>query len=366
MWSEYEPGPPILYGWGAFDRIDEWLSEGDIFLVMGGRSSDRLGVEEAVRANAHGAVSVFRGVEPNPSSDTVEKGAEQLRSSAADCILAVGGGSVMDAAKFMAVIAHRGGKVIDYLTDKRTPAGFGIPLTAVPTTPGTSSEITPFSIVTVPELNNKVGLRHPSIYPDRAVVDPKLTLSLPPEQTAATGLDILSHSFESFWAKRSNRITRELCLTAVRHVKEHLLGAYRDGSKREHREGISLASIFAGHGFSNTGTTICHAISYPITMDTGLDHGKACALSLGPTFDLLWEKGERDIKKLSEAFGSTPDTLSEDIKELIEQLDAPHGLAQVERKDWIERIMETEYTGFRKNFRVDLTEDDVSSIIESM
>ncbi|MEA3559284.1 MAG: iron-containing alcohol dehydrogenase [Candidatus Thermoplasmatota archaeon] len=366
MFYENHPGPPIIYGWGAFRNIDRWLPEGNVFLVLGGASADILGIEERVRSNCKGKINIFRGIEPNPSSETVEIGADRLKNADVDLILAVGGGSVIDAAKFMAQIANRGGSVIEFVTGKITPEHLELPLIAVPTTPGTSSEITPFSVVTVPELNNKIGLRHPSIYPAKAVIDPELSIQLPPEQTAATGLDILSHAVESFWARKANRFTKELSLTAVKKVKEHLPGAFMDGTSREHREGISLASMFAGMSFANTGTTICHAISYPITMDTGLHHGMACALSLGPTYDLLRKKGIDDLEMIAEAFDSEPDTFSDDLTEFLVELNAPSRLEVVREKDWAERIMGTELENFRKNFKKELSSEDVKGIIGSM
>lgn len=366
MFPTFHPGPPIVYGIGSFGSISSWLPEGDVFLVLGGRSDRRRAIEDLVKEETEQEVTVFYDVEPNPSSETVERGAEALKDSRSDIILSVGGGSVIDAAKFMAVIAHQGGTVIDFLTGKKIPSGLGLPLIAVPTTPGTSSEITPFSVVTVKELNNKVGLRHPSMYPTKAVIDPGLTRTLPPEQTVTTGLDILSHSMESYWAAKATPLTREMSLAGIRYVKENLIGAYKEGDNIDHREGLTLASIFAGRSFSNTGTTICHALSYPITMDTGLHHGSACALSLGPTYDLLRKKGVNGLNELAVAFGSHPDELSKDLKDWLGEMGAPTELGRIQDKDWTTRIMNTEFSNFQSNFTVDIDDDDVIGLIRSM
>jgi alcohol dehydrogenase len=282
-----------------------------------------------------------------------------------DIVIAIGGGSVMDAAKFMSVIARHGGTVMDYIRGRAPPDG-GYPLYAIPTTPGTSSEITPYSIVTLDELNNKVGLRHPSIYPKGAVIDPKLTISLPEEQTAATGLDILSHAVESYWASRSDPLTREMSIKSVRLVKEHLLDAYRDGSARKHREGVSLASVFAGLAFSNTGTTVCHSISYPVTYDTGLPHGIAVAITIGPAFDLLQSVGVEGLDRLAKAFGSDVSSFSHDLKKLLSDLNVPKTFQEAGFRGGLDRIMSTDLTPLMKNMPASLSEEEIESILESV
>jgi alcohol dehydrogenase len=357
-------GTNISYGWGIFDSLGEYVPEGDAVLVVGRGSAKTMDLEDRVRSQIKGDVSVFSGVEPNPMDTTITKGADFIREHDPDLVLAVGGGSVMDAAKFMAVLAKHGGSVMDYITNSRVPKDSGYPVYAVPTTPGTSSEITPFSVVTVPQMNNKLGLRHPSIYPKKAVIDPSLTTSLPREQTAATGFDILSHAVESFWAKKATPFTRELSLNSVRLVKRHLKAAYDNGNSREDREGISLASIFAGLAFSNTGTTICHSISYPITVDTGLPHGMACALTLGPTFDMLVEKKAAGMNKLAEAFDTTVDSFTRDLNDLIASLKAPVSLKEAGFRGGTERIMATNMKGFQTNFVVIVKNSDVKRIID--
>jgi len=357
---------PIAYGWNVFEELNLHVPEGKAMLVLGRGSARALDLESRVRKVLRREIDVFQGVEPNPSVRTVMEGSETIRVSDPKFILAVGGGSVIDAAKFMAVLARHGGEVMDYITGRLTPPDAGYPVYAVPTTPGTSSEITPFSIVTVPEERNKLGLRHPSIYPAKAIVDPELTVSLPRDQTASTGFDILSHAMESYWSRNANPLSRQLCLNSVRLIRKHLKNAYEDGASRPDREGVSLASIFAGLSFSNTGTTICHAISYPITVDTGLPHGMACALSLGPTFELLVEKGADGMEELAECFGSSQDSFREDLIEMMRSMNVPTDLDAIGFKGGAERIMSTNISGFQRNFTLDINSDDVRRIIEDM
>jgi alcohol dehydrogenase len=313
-----------------------------------------------------GEIEVFTGVEPNPSTETVERGADAISDFEPGIVLAVGGGSVMDAAKFMAVIGRHGGKPYDYAVGGRIPPDGGYPLYAVPTTPGTSSEITPFAVVTLNEVSNKVGLRHPSIYPRGAIIDPSLTLSLPRDQTAATGFDILSHAVESYWSIHSDPMTRQFSARSVALVKEHLEGAVRNGSSRRHREGLSLASVFAGLAFSNTGTTICHSISYPITYDSDLPHGMAVALTLGPTFDMLKKKGFEGLSPLASALGTDVRGFSDELRSLMESVGAPTRLSQIGFQGGVDRIISTDMSPLMRNMPVQFDEEDVRSIIEDV
>jgi alcohol dehydrogenase len=356
---------PVTYGWQLTEELGSYLPEGDCFLVLGGLSSDRLGLEGMAKSAVRGKLHVFKGVEPNPTERTVEGGAASLRASTAKFVLAMGGGSVMDAAKMMALMAGYGGSARDYLTGKRLPEGPGYPVFCVPTTPGTSSEITPYAVVTVPELSSKLSVRHPAIYPKAALIDPSLTLDLPLDQTTATGLDILAHAFESFWSRSSDPITRSFSMRSVQLVRKHLEGAWNEPSSRPHREGMSLAGIMAGMSFSQVGTSVCHAISYPITLDTGLPHGTACALTLGATFDRLREKGAKGLDEIAEAFGSSPGSFKDDLSALMHRLGAPSSISATGFKGGSERVLSTEMKGFLSNSCIPLDREDVLIILES-
>jgi alcohol dehydrogenase class IV len=303
-------------------------------------------------------------VEPNPSVSTVDRGAAALKASSSKFVLAMGGGSVMDAAKLMALGAGYGGSARDYATGKRVPEGPGYPVHCVPTTPGTSSELTPFAVVTVPELSNKLGVRHPSIYPRAALIDPSLTVDLPGDQTAATGLDILSHAVESFWSRSANPVTRSLSLRAIQLVSRHLEGAFREPASREHREGMSLAGIMAGMSFSQVGTSVCHYISYPITVDTGLPHGTACALTLGAAYDKLRENGARDLEEIALAFGSGPGSFSEDLRGLMRRVNVPATISEAGFRGGPDRVLSTEAGTFLVNSCIPLGSQDVRTILE--
>ncbi|MCK5774100.1 MAG: iron-containing alcohol dehydrogenase [Thermoplasmata archaeon] len=366
MQPTFRSGTPVVYGWGTFDRIEDHLPEGDCFLVVGRGSAEKLKLAEIIKGKVKEDLKVFKGVEPNPSTATVDSGAVSLRGSGANYVLAVGGGSVLDAAKVIAVVAAHGGSAADYLIGGKDVPDSGYPVFAVPTTPGTSSEITPFSVISVPEKKNKVGLRTPEIYPSLAIIDPALTTMLPPDQTAATGLDILSHAVESYWSARSTPITRPLALEAVKLIREHLPTAFRDGGSRTGREGVSLASIFAGLSFSNAGTTVCHGISYPITYDTGLTHGLACSMTLGPTFDRLIERGAKGLDDLASSFGLTKETFSDGLRSFMKDLSAPTTLKEAGFSSGMKRILGTDLEANKGNMPVRFTDEDIQAIVKAI
>ncbi len=366
MASKFVSPTPMVFGTGCLDGVGDHLPEGDCFLVMGSSGPRQKALMERIGGSVRGKLVPFTDVEPNPRTSTVARGAQALRGSECSFVMAVGGGSVIDAAKVMSIVATQGGTVMEYLKGARSPSGLGITFIAVPTTPGTSSEITPFAVVTSDEDRNKLGLRHPSMYPSLAVIDPSLTLTLPPDQTASSGFDILSHAFESYWSAKATPLTRDHALMAVRHLVRHLEKAFFEGSSIEAREGVSLASVHAGLSFSNTGTTICHAISYPVTYDTGLSHGKACALSLPATYRLVAER-RRDIAgPLAEAFGCAYDELPERLAALMRRLGAPADLPSAGFEGGMDRIMGTEMGMFISNMPFPLSASDIRRVLLSI
>jgi len=366
MITEFHTKTPIVFGWGAADDLGPYLPDGECFLVLGSDGERRKAAMERVSKVVKGKVHVFGGVEPNPTVGTVDRGASALDDSGADFVLAMGGGSVIDAAKAISVVASCGGSILDHLHSRAGTPRMDRPLIAVPTTPGTSSEITPFSVVTSVVDRNKLGLRHPALYPNLAVIDPALTLTLGPHQTAATGLDILSHAFESYWSAKATPITRQLSLTAVSLISGDLENAFNQGSARSPRENLSLASVFAGMSFSRTGTTICHAFSYPITFDTGLSHGMACAISLPGSFEVIRRKEPHLAAKLAEAFGSDAQSLSRDLKGLLGRVGAPTSLEGIGFKGGLARLLETDAVLLRRSLPFEVTDEDLLSVFHEM
>lgn len=218
---------------------------------------------------------IFSDVNPNPSVETIDMGAKFLREKESDIIIAVGGGSSMDTAKGMAVLAVNEGSCYDYLDGrgggKKSIDFEPLPLIAVPTTAGTGSEVSMYSVITDKNCI-KDSLTTPYIYPKIAIVDPQMTLKLPKYPTAFTGLDVLGHALEAYTSRLQNRITNIWALEAIKLVFENLPGAVNKGIL-EYRESMSLASLIAGSAMSHCGATLPHALGCPLSGHYDIPHG---------------------------------------------------------------------------------------------
>jgi alcohol dehydrogenase len=236
-----------------------------------------------VLADAGVAVSTFAGVHPNPTTADIAAGADVVAAAAARSgrvgLVAVGGGSPIDAAKGIALAAvnPQRGRDLDYRSDFRVPA---LPIVAVPTTAGTGAETNAFGVVTDPGTRRKFYVGHASTLPAAAVLDPDLTIGLPPQATAATGMDALTHALESYLSVRANPWSDGIALQVIRMIAANLPRAHADGTDREARSQMLLAGHMAGIGMSTTGLGACHAIGHSIGGRFGVAHGVALTMVL--------------------------------------------------------------------------------------
>ncbi|WP_119069225.1 iron-containing alcohol dehydrogenase family protein [Rubrobacter indicoceani] len=242
----------------------------------------RAGVHEPVVASLRKsglAVEVFDGVEPNPSTENIESGSARLAGSAIEStvVVAVGGGSAMDAAKGIALHATNGGRA-EEMGLGPAPERDGLPVVAVPTTAGTGSETNAFGVITSVESGRKFYVGHDSVKPRASILDPEMTVGLPPGPTAATGIDALSHALEAMMSKNGNPYADGLGLQATRMINEWLPGAVADGTDIEARSQMLLAAHLAGLSFaSGTGLGLGHALAHPVGARLHAPHGEALA-----------------------------------------------------------------------------------------
>jgi alcohol dehydrogenase len=226
---------------------------------------------------------VFSDVHPNPTTGDVAAGADKVAALAADggrpAVVAVGGGSPIDAAKGIALAAVNPGRgrELDY---RRTFAEPALPLVAVPTTAGTGTETNPFGVITDPVTRRKFYVGGATSLPVAAILDPELTASLPPGGTAASGMDALVHALESCMSRRANPWSEGIALQAIRMISAHLPRAFADGSDREARSQMLLASHLAGVAMASTGLGICHAIGHALGGRFDIAHGVALTMVL--------------------------------------------------------------------------------------
>lgn len=275
----------IRFGTGtAPEAIPATLEHsGDIFLVHGKNPSRIPFPWDDLRAKAHSLTTV--SITDEPDLTTITRHSLTARESKAGVFLAIGGGSVLDAAKALAALATNREEPRHYLE----VVGEGQPLTndplpviALPTTAGTGSEVTRNAVLTVPEEKVKVSLRHPRMLPALAIVDPALTVPMPPELTAQTGMDAITQLLEALFTPFSTPLTDPLCRCGLYHAGRSLTKAFHDGNNLSAREGMAIASLLSGIALANAKLGIIHGIAAPLGGAIGAPHGAICAALAGP------------------------------------------------------------------------------------
>jgi alcohol dehydrogenase len=281
-WKFYMP-TKIRFGWGRFQEIRQVVDELNgkrIFLVTGQHFTKQYGVLDKLSNYLKGlTLEVFGEVEENPSIETVDRGATQCRKSKSNLVIGLGGGSAMDAGKAIAMLQKNPGSIREYLDQERVCQTKGLPFIAIPTTSGTGSEVTPFTVITHPAKKAKPAIAPPENFPDVALVDPELTMTMSFNVAVSTGLDALCQAVEGFWSTQGNPVTRSLAFQAIKLAMENLESSCLRKDK-ESVVNIALASHLTGIEMSNIGNTSIHPLSYPITLDYGLSHGFACSIFL--------------------------------------------------------------------------------------
>ncbi len=223
--------------------------------------------------------TVFDAVEPNPTATTVEAVVARYREAGCDCLLAVGGGSAMDAAKAAGIILSNGGRPHDYEGKPEAVKKDLPPFVCVPTTCGTGSEVTPFTVITDPERHWKMSLASPRAVPKAAIIDPALFTKMPAALIAATGMDALTHAIESYTNRDAEPFSDALDLHAIKLIGQYLRPAVAQASA-DAMAHMAIAATLAGMGFSQNRLGIVHAISHPVTSYVGTPHGVANAILL--------------------------------------------------------------------------------------
>ncbi|AYD04072.1 hydroxyacid-oxoacid transhydrogenase (plasmid) [Neorhizobium sp. NCHU2750] len=320
----------IHFGWERLSTLSAVLTNlggRHVFAMIGRSFLNRVGETGLKDLLGPVELTVFTDIEENPSINTVDTAAARCREAGADVIVAIGGGSVLDAAKCVALLQKNDGSIRDYLYQVRKPERRGLPLVAVPTTAGTGSEVTPFAVITDPEKNAKPAISYPETFPDHAIVDPALTISMPTPVAVSTGLDAMTQALEGFWSTRATEMTRAMAFRAITLIYRNLEAACL-GKDRDAIEKVTLGSVIGGTQMAMIGNTALHPLSYPLTLDYNLRHGLACAIYV-PAFlrynqpaidarfsDLLTVLGLRTIEEFAAGFEA-----------LMQRLDAPTRLS---------------------------------------
>lgn len=284
MQWEFNLPVKLVFGSGKRSDLAKYIDEigGSRGVLVCGNSFCKNGVaDEFLRLGGGKIVEIFSDIRPNPTTDNVNDCVRLMREVDADFAVALGGGSPMDCCKAACAIVRGDDNIESYHSlGKPISAKEAIPMIAVTTTSGTASEVTNISVLTDINQNLKQPMNDPAMYPKIAVIDPELTLTVPPQVTASTGLDVLSHAIESYWSTLNQPICSACSIYAARLVFEWLEKAYTEPENLTAREKMAEASIVAGVAFSHPRTTGSHACSFPLTNIYGIPHGEACAFTL--------------------------------------------------------------------------------------
>lgn len=279
-----DPKPAAHFGLGAVAKVGELAKEQgakkaliitDPFLA----SSEITNKVTKSLVDAGIQVEVFGGVTPNPTTACVDEGSDVASKANADILIALGGGSSMDTAKGVSLGATNPerGVGLDYTTDFNKP---GVPIIAIPTTAGTGSEVNAFGVITDEKTHRRFYVGHSSALAKAAILDPELTVGLPPKATAATGMDALVHATESYLSIRPNPYSDAIALGVVKMVAGNIEKAVSNGADLEARSQMLLASHIAGVGFSHTGLGLVHGIGHALGGGFNIPHGNALCIVL--------------------------------------------------------------------------------------
>jgi len=223
--------------------------------------------------------TIYSNVTPEPGLALADEGAKKAREAGADCLVGVGGGSALDVAKAISILLTNGGKAEDYLGLGKIKKA-GVPKIMVPTTAGTGAEVTFTAVFINEKTGSKGGMNGDPLYPDAAILDPRLTLSLPSHVTAATGIDAFTHALEAFVSSQAHAISDMYALEAIELISRNLGLAYANPGNLEARSAMLMGSLLGGKALATAGVGLVHAMAYPLGGMFGIPHGLANAVLL--------------------------------------------------------------------------------------
>jgi alcohol dehydrogenase class IV len=282
--TTFQVPPTIVVGAGASRTVGEHAVRigGKRALLVTDPYILESGIAEMIQTHlAASAVttSLFAGVQPDPTDRNVEEGVTALDESGADVIVAVGGGSALDAAKMIAIQKFNRGPISDFMGYHRIPKP-GLPLIAIPTTAGTGSEATRVTVITDSITHTKMMILDGKLVPTVALVDYELTMTMPASLTAHVGVDTLTHGIEAYVSTLASPMTDPYALSCVSLVGHHLRSAWHDPDDRTARAGMALAALHGGMAFANSSVCLVHGMSRPLGATFGIPHGLSNAVLL--------------------------------------------------------------------------------------
>lgn len=333
IFTVHSPGT-IIYGRNSFEEVGGHVQKlGKKALIVSDPIMEKLGFvaqcTSLLKAQGLNAVS-YLGVVTEPIDTYVTEGLQRLKSEQCDVIISVGGGSCIDTAKAIAVVATNGGYIGDYMKMQKEAENPPIPHIAIPTTAGTGSEATDATVITNTKNEVKMMIKQPAFMPSVAIIDPMLSVTSPPSITAATGIDALSHAIESYLSRLAHPYSDVLALSAMDLIVNNILKVYEKGDDMDAREAMSLGAMQAGLSFSNASVALVHGMSRPIGALFHVPHGISNAMLLPAVLEFSRDACIDRLAELGQFFNKENEPLSQEeladlaiasIKELCKKME---------------------------------------------
>ncbi len=331
--------PVIIFGEGTLPTLSQHLPASSKVLLVVGTHFHGCGACDTLLASLSGReVALKIGVSHEAPLDAVEEVIERGRSHKASCVVAVGGGSVIDAAKAAAAIIPNTGTLEEYFHGRRELTCESLFFAAAPTTSGTGTEFTRNAVLLEPASKIKKSIRHEWLLPRVALIDPQLSYSCPREVMVFSALDALVQAVESYLSKNTNAASQALALSAVVKIVGSVRTAFTNASATASRYVLSEASMLSGMAFSQSGLGAVHALAHPIGARYFLPHGYVCAVLLPHILKVNLPSRMRELSTLSRACGggNAPEEFIAIVERLLENLDIPrdfrsHGMTEQDR-----------------------------------
>lgn len=310
----YEMSTEIIFGIGSSEKLASVIKKQgkEKILIISDKGVEESGTLDKITddlKNNNINFEIFDDVEQSSSIETVDKGSKLINEKGFDLIIAIGGGSSIDTGKAMGLVAANGGCCRDYAGSNKAKLP-PVPVIAVPTTAGTSAEVTDVAVIADHEQNARLGLRSQFIVPKIAIVDPLLTISMPASVTAATGMDALSHAIESYTNTATSLPMELVALEAIRLIGNNLRCAVANGKNIKAREEMSMACVLIGLAYRNTRLGILHAITGPFCGYYNIAHGVVNAVLLPHVMRFNMLADYTKFSKIAEALGVDNNNLS--------------------------------------------------------
>ena len=375
------PGQMIT-GAGALDMAESILKGlGKKALIVTDKVMIDLGnaakVETALK-NQGVEYAIYSEIVGEPTDVMIENGLKMYKEENCDFLIALGGGSPIDSMKAIGALATNGGEISDYMGKEisvPTPT-----LVAIPTTAGTGSEATQFTIITDTKKDVKMLLKGKVLMPNLAIIDPQFTMTAPPKITAATGLDALTHAVEAYTSRKAQSLSDTFALSAVKRIFKYLPVAFKEGTNVEAREQMSVAALEAGIAFNNASVTLVHGMSRPIGALFHIAHGLSNAMLLKECLKFALDGAYDRFADLGKAVGVADESDSDKVasekfldavEKMCKELETPsleeYGVNKDEFFKVIDKMAhDAMESGSPQNTIKELTEDDLKQIYKNL